>query len=161
MARNALKDTPARREGFKLDVAGGVAGDFPSRVSSYGKLTRWGAWTTAGYEGGHFGGLGVLRMIGSQSRERTLRSTSVDIGARLLYDDQKKFNVSIEGVVRYLKTDAETDKLYRLAFVGEYGLANSKKLSFTFGRDFEGAQSGNVLALLALVLGFGSNRPVE
>jgi hypothetical protein len=80
-----------------------------------------------------------------------------DYGFRGIWDiPGGKVSVSGEAVLRYLHK--QSDERWRLALMVDYHVGKSKTLSLTFGRSFEGEQSGNLLALLNLLLGFGSTR---
>lgn len=145
-----------RRIGWKLDVAGGAVADFPQRVFDDGSLSRWGAWLTGGYEWTKWSALGVFRFLGNHDDSD---ESSFDLGARLIFDTFKKFSLSGEGVYRKLPNRNTDDNQWRLALICDYAIARNKSISFTFGRDFEGKQSGNLISLINLLLGFGSNRP--
>lgn len=145
-----------RRIGWKLDVAGGAVADFPQRVFDDGSLSRWGAWLTGGYEWKKWSALGVFRFLGNYEDSD---ESSFDLGGRLIFDNFKKFSLSAEAVYRKLPNSSTDDNQWRLALIFDYAIAKNKSISFTFGRDFEGKQSGNLISLVNLLLGFGSNRP--
>lgn len=147
-----------RRIGWKLDVAGGAVADFPQRVFDDGSFSRWGAWFTGGYEWRKWSVLGVLRYLGDQDDSD---ESSIDLGGRIVFDNFKRFSLSAETVYRYFPNRCTDDNQWRLAFLFDYAIAKNKAISFTFGRDFEGEQSGNLISLVNILLGFGSDRPVR
>ncbi len=145
-----------RRIGWKLDLAGGFVVDFPQSQFDNGSLNRTGAWLTGGYEWTNFSFLSLARYLGGHDDSN---NNSIDLGGRLILDNVKKFSLSAESVYRSFP-DRDSDKSeYRLAFSLDYAIAKNKALSFSFGRDFEGKQSGNLISMINLILGFGSERP--
>jgi hypothetical protein len=156
--RSAAADLRVHRIGWKLDVAGGIAYDFPGNIFDDGFLKRWGFWLTPGYEGNNFGMLGVLRIL---SNVKQTDHYSIDIGGRGIYDDTKSFSASFEGVYRKYHNDMNTDHQWRVALIVDYAISPNKVISLTYGRDFEGTRSGNVIAALNLLFGFGSTRPMK
>lgn len=156
--RNVVADLRIRRIGWKLDIAGGVAYDFPANNFDNGFLKRWGFWLTPGYEGNTFGMLGVLRIL---TNAKESDQYSLDIGGRGIYDDSKSFSASIEGVYRKYHNLMNNDHQWRVALIVDYAISPNKVVSLTYGRNFEGVQSGNVIAALNLLFGFGSTRPMK
>ncbi|GAF75795.1 unnamed protein product, partial [marine sediment metagenome] len=155
-----------RRIGWKLDVAGGAVADFPQRVFDDGSFNRWGAWLTGGYEWKKWSVLGVFRYLGDQDDsdvgdQDDSDESSIDLGGRIVFDNFKRFSLSAEAVARIFSNRSTHDNQWRLAFLFDYAIAKNKSISFTFGRDFEDGQSGNLILLVNILLGFGSNRPVR
>ena len=146
-----------RRVGWKLSFAGGASIDFPERNVDNGRWRKLGIWTTFGYEQTKWGMLGLVRIIGDQ---RNADFSSVDIGGRFVVDDIRKMSLSVESVYRSFYASDNIADTWRLAFMLNYPLGKNKSLSLTFGRDFEGEKSGNLISLINLVIGFGSNRPI-
>ena len=156
----AIRDTISKMEfkrvGPKIDLAGAITFDFPGRVFDKGKWSKWGVWVTGGNEGANWSILGVLRLIDEHTNSHLV---SFDVGERIIYRAADKFSVSVEGLYRRLGKEAADRDQWRLALVCDYAIAHDHSLSLTFGRDFEGNRTGNVLALVNLILGFGTNRP--
>ncbi len=146
-----------KRIGAKLDVAASMVIDFQDRSFEDPEITRWGGWMNGGYEWRKWGLLGVVSAI---IEEIDLSNDiSLDFGARAFLNiENLPFAVSAEGVAR--RRD-QNDWDWRLAFLFDYIVAKNTTVSFTFGRDFEGNQSGNLLAMVNLVTGIGSNRPIR
>ncbi|UCD18314.1 MAG: hypothetical protein JSV44_05225 [Candidatus Zixiibacteriota bacterium] len=155
--RTLISSMQFRRIGWKLDVAGGIVFDFPDDHFDEGSLSRWGVWLTTGPEWRHWSALGVFRYLGNDDDSD---EAGIDAGARLIYDNIKRFAISAEGVVRNFPNTDRSDE-WRAALQVDYAIAKNKTVSFTFGRDFEGNKSGNLLTLLNLVMGFGSSRPLH
>ena len=147
-----------RRIGWKLDVAGGTAIDFPRREFDDANLKRWGAWLTGGYEWKRISSLAVLRFMGASDNSDEF---SIDLGGRLILDDIKRFSLSAESVFRKFPNRSTDNDQWRLALLFDYAISKNKSISFTFGRNFDKQQGGNLLALVNILLGFGSNRPIR
>ncbi len=147
-----------RRIGLKLDLAAGFVIDFPQRVFDEANFSRLGAWITGGYEWTNYSLLGVARFLGNENNSD---ENSFDIGGRVIFDNFKRFSLSAESVYRNFPNRDSDKNEYRVAVSFDYSLAKNKSISFTFGRDFEGRKSGNLISLINLVLGFGSERPIR
>lgn len=141
-----------RRLGFKLDVAGGLTGDFPQRQVEDGRLGRAGAWVTGGYDGPRWSSLAVVRWL------TTPDERSLDAGARVIYAGSSRFAASVEGLGRWYSGADATADTWRACLIVDYTVAPNRTLSFTFGRDFAGRTTGNLLAAVQLLLGFGAAR---
>jgi len=85
---------------------------------------------------------------------------SFDFGGRLLYENPgKSFSLSAEGLYR-VSFGGVYDPMYRLTFNAGYEIGKNKKLTFVFGRDFDGAitRDGTVISALNFVMGLGSKK---
>ncbi len=152
-ALDAFDALPTRRVGFVWDVAGGWAAAFPGRDFDAVETYRWGAWTTAGYAAGGVTLLAVGRYLRETALTETGDGQALDVGGRLIWDGlDGALSLSGEGVYR---AGLDTDDRYRVAAEVAYAVSPDRTLAFTFGRDFDGEPTGNVLALLRLVAGFG------
>ncbi len=156
--KDIISKLKVRRTGFKIDVAAALAIDFPGQVFDDGDLSRWGAWLTSGHEGTKWSFLGVVRYFDSING---LSESSLDLGGRVIFDNIKRFSLSGEGLYRRLPDRDENKNEWRVALNFDYAIAKNKSVSLTFGRDFEGTKTGNVISLVNLILGFGSNRPIR
>jgi hypothetical protein len=146
-----------RRLGWKWDIAGGFMSRFPFDNFDNSQLDKWGIWTTAGREWTRHGLLGVARYIGHRANSD---SSSIDLGARAIYDNAKKLSFSIEAIYRKFPGLDNENTRWRAALLLDYAIAKNKAITFTFGRDFGGRRSGNLISLIGLVFGFGSDRPI-
>jgi len=144
-----------RRTGWKMDIAAGASMDFVGNDFDNGDFKRWGLWFTFGREYAGLSALGVFRYLGNENDSDL---STLDVGGRLILDNSKKFSLSTEFVYRSFP-NTDNDDEYRFAFEFDYSIGRSKTLAFTFGRDFEGRQSGNLLSMINFVMGFGTERP--
>ncbi len=146
-----------RRVGWKLELAGGAAMDFPERTFDNSNWSKLGIWTTFGYEQTHWGMLGLVRILGDQRNDDF---SSIDIGSRFIIDNIRLMSISVESVYRTFYASDKMDDTWRLAFMLDYPLGKNKSLSLVFGRDFEGSRSGNLISLINVVISLGSDRPI-
>jgi len=158
------------RIGFSWDVNCGVSGEFRNRNFDNGKLFNAGIWTNFGYtneKGIAF--LGLLRYLYNPDKILALDNnineleniSTFDAGARIAYSkSQSKFSCSIEGIYRSVLNGNQIDPSWKMIFNADYSLFKNKKLTFSFGRDFDGtiSKDGNLIAALTLIAGFGNNK---
>lgn len=144
-----------RRLGFNLDLAGGASWTFPDQEWDQGRLRKAGAWLTAAYEGRDLSGVLLARYL----RDDLLDLGNVDLGLRLL-TTRGRFSFSGEAVYRNSSKNEIVDDSWRYDLVLDYQYGDNKKVGLTFGKDFDGSPDGNVLAILNLVFGLGSERPL-
>lgn len=162
------------RKGFFLDFAGGFALDFRDNRFDNSNVYRGGAWLTGGLEGGNNGltYLFIARYLynpetlfaAPNNSIQTTDLSTFDAGARLLLNAAKgKFTLSTEAVYRSVFNVPEINPSWRFILNTEYDVGINKKLTFSFGKDFDGTIStgGNVIAALNLILGFGGERSVS
>lgn len=152
-----ISELPFRRIGWKMDMAGGVVLDFINNDFDKGDFNRWGIWFTGGYEWRNWSALGVFRYLGNDNDSDM---ATLDVGGRVILDNFKKFSLSAEAVNRSFPNMKDKASEYRAALQFDYAIARNKSVSFTFGRDFEGKQSGNLISIINIIMGFGSDRPV-
>jgi hypothetical protein len=146
-----------RRLGWKWDMAGGLSSNFSGNDFESGHIGTWGIWATFGHEWKKESLLGVVRYLGEGDQSD---SSSIDLGGRVIYDNATKFSISVEAVSRtYLGSENE-DTQWRLALLLDYAFAKNRAISFTFGRNFSGQRSGNLISLASIIFGFGSDRPL-
>ncbi len=86
-----------------------------------------------------------------------------DIGGRLQFKSvNKKFTFALEGIYRYWNDMGEDlidqNGTWRLAAMTELTLPNDKSVAFTFGRDFDGTRTGNIIAAINLILGWSGDK---
>ena len=167
------KDFSIERSGPFLDFAGGFSVRFPTNELNYSLGDYSGAWLTGGYDGGNnkLSILGVLRYLYQPETIFADPSGAIpnknistfDMGSRVLYatkDD--KFEFSFESVYRSVLSSSIVKPSWRLNFSAEYDLGFNQKLSFTFGRDFDGVVSkgGNLITALNFIAGFGNKKKI-
>jgi hypothetical protein len=172
--KKQARDFTIERVGPFLDFAGGFAVRFPTNQLGYSFADNAGAWLTGGYEGGNkaLSIYGIARYLyqpekiyadttGTISNKKI---STFDMGGRLLYaTDNDKFNFSGEAIYRSVLNKSIIDPSWRVVFSAEYDLGFNKKLTFNFGRDFNGVvtKSGNLIAAINLIAGFGNKKPVN
>jgi hypothetical protein len=171
LVKNAANELKNERRGFFLDFSGGFAMDFVDNSLGKGKLYRGGAWLTGGNENGNRGitSMFIGRYLYNPETifadpNNVLKEENIstfDAGARFLVNAAKgKFSFSSEALYRSILGNGDIDPSWRLVFNTEYDVGFNKKLTFSFGRDFDGTVSkgGNLVAALNLLMGFGSER---
>lgn len=168
--KNIAADFQTLRVGFSWDVNGGFSGEFRNRNFDNGKLFNAGMWTNFGYtneKGIAF--LGLLRYLYNPDKILALDNnvnefediSTFDAGARIAYSkSQSKFSCSIEGIYRSVLNGNQIDPSWKMIFNADYSVLKNKKLTFSFGRDFDGtiSKDGNLIAALTLIAGFGNNK---
>ncbi len=156
--REQINNLPAGRIGWQLDLAGGLVYDLPGREFDNADFKTAGGWLTGGY--GWNGGIALLtaRLMAD---ENPGNQTAFDIGAGIVGDFSSKLSGSLEGAYRHVNYyNSENKDTWRLALRADYLVGKNKSLAVTFGRDFEGKTTGNLISLVQLVLGFGSTRSI-
>jgi hypothetical protein len=158
--RNILNSLQLKRIGWKLDFAGGLMFDFFQQKFNKGEFNRYGIWLNAGYEWTNYCGLTVFRFLGDPKNSSL---NSFDIGGRFIYD-VRKFGISLEGIFRKFSDSQLYDNQWRAAIIFDYYFAENKKISFTFGKNFNGRikfrQEGDLITAVNLLFGFGTERPI-
>jgi hypothetical protein len=165
LTKKAANEMKNERKGFFLDFSGGFAYDFPDNTIGNGKLYRGGAWITGGNENGNRGvtSMFIARYLYNPESifadpNGILKEDNVsafDAGARLLFSAKARFTFSGEALYRSVLGNHDIDPSWRLVFNTEYDVGFNKKLTFSFGRDFDGtiSKGGNLVAALNLIMG--------
>lgn len=158
------------RVGFTWDVSGGISAQFLNRRFDNSKVYNAGVWTTLGYTGEKSGSLLFLGRLLYNPDEIFAKDNGVydigniftfDFGGRYIYSfPQSKFNASMEGVYRSVLSSNTLNPSWRVVFNADYSIWENQKLTFSFGRNFDGAISkdGNLIAALTFLKGFGNKR---
>lgn len=158
--------------GFVWDVAGGAVFDFPTNNFDYSLAGRMGLWTTLGYEsqtGWSFLGMGRglhtpnLAFTNNSNALDTANITNYDLGVRVLYEyPGKSFSLSAEGIYRGVLGNMY-DPTYRFTLNLGYEVYKNMKLTFVFGRDYNGTitREGNLISALHFVMGFGGKKSLN
>jgi hypothetical protein len=158
------------RVGFTWDLAGGISGDFQNKSFNQGKIYNAGIWTTTGYtteKAGSF--LGLIRYLYNPEQISFIDNNqntsndiaSFDIGMRyIIGNPQSKFNASIEAVYRSFLSSTQTTNTWKLMFNADYAIIKNQKLTFSFGKNYDGTttREGNLIAAIGTVFGFGNSR---
>ena len=100
----------------------------------------------------------MLRMISNQVDSSTKVAT-YDFGCRASSPRLWSAAVSFEAILR---VSAEYTPDFRIAVIGEYPLTDNFYLTATFGRgfDLESNDTGNLLSVLGVKFGLGSDKLV-
>ena len=158
------------RVGWTWDIAGGASTEFRNKNFGNSKLYNAGLWTTIGYTDTVYGaGLLLLRVLHNPDRifaKDNAASAMDDIltfdaGLRYIYSKpQSKFGASLEAIYRSVLTSGTIDPSWRLIFNADYAIWPNQKLTFSFGRNFDGTitKDGNLIAALTFLTGFGNKR---
>jgi len=158
------------RVGWTWDIAGGASTEFRNKQFGNSKLYNAGLWTTIGYTDSVCGaGLLLLRVLHNPDRIFAKDNAANDIddiltfdaGVRYIYSrPQSKFGASLEAIYRSVLTSGTIDPSWRLVFNADYAIWPNQKLTFSFGRNFDGtiSKDGNLLAALTFLTGFGNKR---
>lgn len=170
---NALKgimeDAQLTRYGFKLDLSGGLAVDYPNQNYDNGEVTKAGVWATTGWDWKD--GTSVLAIArwlmhpdltftDATGGMSTANVTTFDAGARLIHNvATSNFEISAEGLYRSTSR-SDIDPGWRVTVNAAYDIGKNKKLTFIYGKDFDGTvtKNGNVITALNLLVGFGTNK---
>jgi len=162
------------RVGPFLDFAGGFSAQFPTNKFNYSLGDRSGAWLTGGYDGGEksLSILAIARYLyqpesifaDSTGKMPTNKISTFDMGGRLLYSTKDElFSLSFESIYRSVLSKSIVKPSWKLNFSAEYDLGFNKKISISFGRDFDGmiSKGGNLIAALHLITGFGNKKDLK
>jgi hypothetical protein len=163
-----------RKKGGYLDFASGMVVDFPGDGFSNSTISKAGAWLTGGYETDNsgFSIMGILRYLyqpdkifaDDNGRLQTKNISTFDMGERIsLIAAQGRFNLSGEIIYRSVLQKNIIDPSWRMVLNVEYDVGLNQKLTFAFGKNFDGTitKSGNLLAALNFIKGFGSSKKVS
>jgi hypothetical protein len=158
------------RIGFTWDVNAGVSAEFINRQFDNSKVHNAGIWTNLGYttnKGHSF--LFLVRYLYNPDQIFAKDNAPNDIGNISTLDNgfkyaysrsQSKFNCSIEAIYRSVLSSNTVDPSWRLIVNADYSIWQNQKLTFSFGRNFDGAisEDGNLVAALSFLTGFGNKR---
>ncbi|HTS43599.1 MAG TPA: hypothetical protein VMH01_04325 [Puia sp.] len=158
------------RVGWSWDISGGLSAEFINKQFDNSKINNAGIWTTFGYagrKGSTF--LGLIRYLYNPDRIYAKNNTinhisnisTMDAGLRYVYTSpQSKFDCSMEAIYRSVLSSNTIDPSWKLVFNADYSIWDNQKISFSFGRNFDGTitKSGNLIAALTFLAGFGNKR---
>lgn len=154
------------RYGYFLDMSMGTVLDFRNNKFNNTQITKVGAWLTGGYNWEKHPSTLIFMARYLYNPETPLANPelkkenlhTLDMGSRLVFKlFDEKFLLSGECIYRSIlnKSDFESSWKYLLNF--EYELAKNQRLTFSFGRNFEGEyeKKGNLIVALNLLVGLG------
>lgn len=156
------------RYGYFLDMSMGTVLDFRNNKFNNTQISKVGAWLTGGYNSEKkFTLIFMARYL--YNPETPLANPELkrenlhtfDMGSRLVLKlANERFLMSGECIYRSIlnKSDFESSWKYVLNF--EYEVAKNQRLTFSFGRNFEGEyeKKGNLIVALNLLVGLGKFR---
>ena len=159
------------RVGFSWEVSGGVSNEFRQKDFNNSKIYNAGLWTTMGYTWEKSGAiLGIIRYLYNPDKVFALdntanvieNSSTFDAGLRYIVgDSQSKFNGSLEAIYRSVPSNIDViDSSWRLMLNLDYSILKNQKLTFSFGRNYDGTtiKNNNLIATIGTVFGFGNKR---
>lgn len=155
------------RQGFKLDIAGAIALDFPGELINDGKLRKSGAWITGGQEWEEWSLLFSGRYFHEKEQNYAqydftqAENNMLDFGGKLVYENEENnLSLSAEYLYRWNSIE-EVENSCKYDFRIEYAFKPNQFVAFTVGRQFDDLRpqfDGNLIAVLDLILGFGNKR---
>lgn len=170
MLKEKAKSFKIERFGFFIDFAGGVSLEYLDKAFNRSRVHNGGAWLTFGgnYECG-LSVLGLARYLYNPDKVyaddagivKMQNVSTFDAGGRLVYNSpQSRFALSAEAIYRSVLQKNTIDPSWRLALNAEYDIGNNQRLTFVFGRAFDGTikKDGTVIAALNFLKGFGNKR---
>jgi hypothetical protein len=149
-----LSDLAANRQGLVLDVAGGAVWSAPGGAVDSARVSRWGAWVTAGYESPAWSFVAVNRFLTAVS---DTAPDVLDVGLRLIHTE-RRWAVSGEAVFRAFTGSGGPPNQHRIAGTFDYAIGNGLWVTATIGRDFDPASSGSLLAQIGVSFGVSGER---
>lgn len=162
-----VKKIKVERKGFNMDFAAGTVVNFLDNRFDNSNVFKIGSWLTGGWNNTEKNSslLFILRYLYNPKTsladpDLNLENLhTLDFGGRLIFTAmEKKFLFSGEAIYRSILNDANATSSWKLIVNAEYEIGINQKLTFSFGRNFDGTsyKSGNVIAALNLLFGFGT-----
>lgn len=156
------------REGLSVDIAGGLSTEFREKRFDNSKIFNSGVWTTFGYNWANGSSvLGLARYLYNPDEVFALDNmknsianlSTFDTGLRFIFT-KGKFGGGAEALYRSILSSNTIKPSWRLVANADYALNDNQKIIFSFGRNFDGTvtKTGNLVAALTLLFGFGTSR---
>ncbi|MEO7766903.1 MAG: hypothetical protein ABIS01_05730 [Ferruginibacter sp.] len=163
-------DFHTNRIGFTWDFNAGISGEFFNKRFDRSKVHNAGIWTNIGYttnNGSSF--LALVRYLYNPDQifakdnatNDVANISTMDGGFKYAYSkSQSKFSGSIEGIYRSVLSGKTINSSWRLILNADYDIGQNQRLTFAFGRNFDGtiSKDGNLVAALSFLTGFGNKR---
>lgn len=159
------------RVGFSWEISGGIGNEFRQKDFNNSKIYNAGLWTTIGYTWEKSGALlAFARYLYNPDKVFALDNTinvienisTFDTGLRyIIGNSQSKFNGSLEAIYRSVPSNSDLiDSSWRLMLNLDYAILKNQKLTFSFGRNYDGTtnKNDNLIATIGTVFGFGNKR---
>lgn len=154
------------RYGFYLDLSMGTVVDFRNNKFDNSQISKTGAWLTGGWnwEKSSSSLIFITRYLynsdsplaNPELKKENLHT--LDMGSRYALNFfNKKFLMSGECIYRSILNKSDYESSWKFLLNFEYEVAKNQRLTFSFGRDFEGEykKDGNVIVALNLLIGLG------
>jgi hypothetical protein len=147
-AISACSQALSARRGLVVDLAGGVGLVAPDARAQSARPGSAGLWLTPAWLGRNASLVGVVRGLW-QDLQLDTSSFAVDVGARGVYA-WDRYAVSAETVYRNQGRTGSRTGLLRVAVEVDAEVAGQSWLDLTFGKDFDAARPGSLLAIANL-----------
>lgn len=158
------------RTGWTWDIAGGGSIEFINNSFTNSKMYNAGLWTTFGNTTEK--GVSILFIARYLYNPKTAYQennsinivgniSTIDAGTRFAFaNSDNHFLFSGEAIYRNTISHGMIPATWKLALNIEYDINKNKKLTFVFGKAFDGtiSKDGTLIAALNLLAGFGNKR---
>ena len=93
---------------------------------------------------------------------KTASTADLDFGFKWRYYNHSNLSIEVEYVSKWAVNISDIPRTERYTLNASYAIAKGNLLSFSVGKDFDNRflKSGNVVALMHALFGFGSERRV-
>lgn len=149
-----LSDLTENRQGLVLEVAAGAVWSALGGAVDSARVSRWGAWMTAGYQSPTWSFVAVNRFLTAVT---DTASDVLDVGLRLIHTE-RRWAVSGEAVFRAFTGSGGPPNQHRIAGILDYAIGDGLWVTATIGRDFDPAASGSLLAQFGISFGLSGQR---
>lgn len=149
-----LSGLAANRQGLVVEFAAGAVWSAPGGAVDSARVSRWGAWVTAGYQSPGWSFVAVNRFLTAVT---DTASDVLDVGLRLIHTE-RRWAVSAEAVFRAFTGSGGPPNQHRIAGIFDYAIGNGLWVTATLGRDFDPAASGSLLAQFGISFGLSGER---
>ncbi|WP_347218222.1 hypothetical protein [Chryseobacterium sp.] len=165
-ATKIAKDIKLERFGFFLDMSAGTVLDFRQNKFNNSQISKVGTWLTGGYNWQKNPSSFIFMARYLYNPDSALANPSLkkenlhtlDMGSRLIFKlFDERFLLSGECMYRSILNKSDFDASWKYLLNFEYELTKNQKLTFLFGKDFEGnyEKKGNLIVALNLLVGLG------
>ncbi|WP_131401713.1 hypothetical protein [Chryseobacterium sp. JM1] len=154
------------RYGYFLDMSMGTVLDFRNNKFNNTQISKVGAWLTGGYNSEKkFTLICMARYLynpetplaNPELKKENLHT--LDMGSRLIFKLlDERFLMSGECIYRSILNTSDFESSWKYVLNFEYEVAKNQRLTFSFGRNFEGEyeKKGNLIVALNLLVGLGN-----
>jgi hypothetical protein len=163
-----------RQDGAFLDIASGLVLDFPEDRFNASLVSKAGVWVTGGYDASSksISIMGIARYLYQPDKVfatdsiqlNTENISTFDFGAKVsIIAMERRFTASAEGIYRSVLNENVIEPSWRLILNLGYAIGLNQKITFAFGKNFDGTitKGGNLVAALNFIKGFGSKKSLR